>query len=298
MARNLGNVAAAPFPVRPCGFHELIRDEAWGARDCVCGLGIRARRSQGVHPRARIAVILSGTFQARSSQGEMLVGPGTFLLGNAAAEYEYRHVDDGGDRSLVFDYGEALLEEVGRSLGVHVRGGRSFGRVAVPASPGSVRAVALAHEALRDGGREALREAALLGAQVVLSEQNGGVHAVAEPSATQVRQVARLIRYIEAHSAGDCSLDALAALAGLSRFHFLRIFQRQTGQTPRQYVIATRLRVAATTLRTTRLPVTQVSLDVGFGDLSHFTTSFTQAFGASPRAYRLRHAPRTSSRRG
>ncbi|WP_338273483.1 helix-turn-helix transcriptional regulator [Corallococcus caeni] len=224
----------------------------------------------------------------------MLVGPGAFLLGNAAAEYEYRHVDDGGDRSLVFDYGEALLEEVGRSLGVHIRGARSFGQVAVPASPGSVRAVALAHEALRDGGREALREAALLGAEVVLSAQNGGVHAVAEPSATQGRQVARMLRYIEVHSAGDCSLDALAALAGLSRFHFLRIFQKQTGQTPRQYVIATRLRVAATTLRTTRLPVTQVSLEAGFGDLSHFTTSFTQAFGTSPRAYRLRHMPRAA----
>ncbi|MBN9686397.1 AraC family transcriptional regulator [Corallococcus sp. NCSPR001] len=98
-----------------------------------------------------------------------------------------------------------------------------------------------------------------------------------------------MIRYIEDPSAGDCSLDALAALAGLSRFHFLRIFQKQTGQTPRQFVIAT-------TPRTTRLPITQVSLEAGFGDLSHFTTRFMQAFGASPRAYRLRHARRPFAR--
>jgi AraC family transcriptional regulator len=51
-------------------------------------------------------------------------------------------------------------------------------------------------------------------------------------------------------------------------------------------VIATRLRTAAGLLRGTRAPILDVALDVGFGDLSHFTTSFTRAFGVSPARYR------------
>jgi len=59
-----------------------------------------------------------------------------------------------------------------------------------------------------------------------------------------------------------------------------------TGRTPRQHVIATRLRAAARRLAATRTPVTRVALEAGFGDLSHFIASFARAFGASPRAYR------------
>jgi AraC family transcriptional regulator len=58
-----------------------------------------------------------------------------------------------------------------------------------------------------------------------------------------------------------------------------------TGQTPRQFVIATRMRGAAIALRTTRRRITDIALDAGFGDLSHFTSSFARAFGVSPRTY-------------
>ena len=90
----------------------------------------------------------------------------------------------------------------------------------------------------------------------------------------------------------DCSLEVRAAIAGLSVFHFARVVGMVTGQTPRHYVIASRLRAAATALCATRVPVTAVALDAGFGDLSHVTSSSRRAFGMSPRAYRTRHARR------
>ncbi|WP_224243995.1 helix-turn-helix domain-containing protein [Hyalangium gracile] len=247
---------------------------------------------EGENPRACISVVLAGTFHARSSQGAVLVGPGALLLGNASGAYEFRHVDDGGDRSIVFDYEEALLEEVAGSLGARFQRGRAFGRAGVPASPDSVEAVMLAHEALRSGEAEALREAALAVAGVALAAGRDGVGVAVEPSARQLRQVARTVRYVEAHSAEDCSLDVLADHAGLSSFHFLRVFRAMTGQTPRQFVIATRLRAAATALRMTHERITEIAMDVGFGDLSHFTTSFTRAFGTSPRAYRQQERAR------
>ncbi|MCY1018058.1 helix-turn-helix domain-containing protein [Pyxidicoccus sp. MSG2] len=269
--------------------HLLAEDETFSAWDCVCHKGARSTVSEGEHPRVHISVTLAGVFHARSSRGEVLSSPGSLLLGNATDGYAYRHVDDGGDRSVVFDYAESFLDEVGGSLGVRLRDTRAFGRASIPASAASADAVVLAHRALCTGEPEVVREAALTVAAVALTEDRGGAYSVTAPTSAQERRVAKTLRYVEAHSADDCSLDTLAAHAGLSRFHFLRVFQAMTGQTPRQFVIATRLRMAATSLRATRTPITEVALEAGFGDLSHFTTSFARAFGVSPRAYRKRH---------
>ncbi|WP_241758847.1 helix-turn-helix domain-containing protein [Pyxidicoccus parkwayensis] len=275
--------------MKPCGVHLLAEDAAFCAWDCVCHKGPRSPVFEGESSLVHISVVLAGVFHARSAQGATLAGPGTLLLGNAEEEYAYRHVDDGGDRSVVFEYAEAFLDEVAGSLDSRLRARRAFGRAFIPARVESTDAVALSYQALRAGEPEALREAALTVASVALTEDRGGVHSVRAPTSAQAHRVARMLRFVEAHSAEDCSLDTLAAHAGLSSFHFLRVFRAMTGQTPRQYVIATRLRVAATALRTTRTPVTEVSMDVGFGDLSHFTTSFTRVFGVSPRTYRKRH---------
>ncbi len=269
--------------------HALLEAEAFGVWDCVCHQGVRSPVSEGEHSRVHISVILGGAFHARSGRGSVLAGPGALLLGNAADGYAYRHVDDGGDRSVVFDYAEAFLDEVGASLGARLREKRAFGRAFIPASTASLDAVVLTRQALCTGAPESLREAALTVAAAAWTEDRGGVTSVVAPTAAQARRVAKTLRYVEAHSAEECSLDTLASHAGLSRFHFLRLFRAMTGQTPRQFVIATRLRVAGTLLRTTRTPITEVSLEAGFGDLAHFTTSFTRTFGVSPRAYRKRH---------
>ncbi|WP_224362041.1 AraC family transcriptional regulator [Hyalangium versicolor] len=291
MARNFGNLAAgAPaLPIRSSGRHLLGHDGTFCARDVVCHAGAHSPRFEGEYSHSCISVLLAGTFHTRTGLGEVLAGPGTLLLANASTAYENRHVDDGGDRSIVFDYEEAQLDEVGHSLGVRLHGARPFGRVCIPASTASADAVVLAHEALRSGDVEALREAALAVASVALIAQGGGTNAVLEPSSRQLHQVAQTVRYVEAHSDEDCSLDTLAAHAGLSSFHFLRVFRAMTGQTPRQFVIATRMRGAAIALRSTRRRITDIALDAGFGDLSHFTVSFARVFGLSPRNYRKRY---------
>ncbi|HEU4727150.1 MAG TPA: AraC family transcriptional regulator [Kofleriaceae bacterium] len=286
----MGKLAVAPahasspaFPDRPRGHHPVDREDTFGARDCVCHRGARSPRSEGAYPCARIAVMLGGAFQARSQQGSVIVGPGALLLGNAHAGYEYRHLDDGGDRSFEFDCGEPLLEELGRP---------AFRHAAVPAAASTAHAVALARRALWSGDPEAVREAALAAAAIVVSAERGTPRATIHAAGSQARRIAQALRYIEGHHAGDCSLEVLAAHAGVTSFHFLRTFRAVTGQTPRQVVIATRLRAAATALVTTRRPVLDIALDVGFGDLSHFTASFSRAFGASPGAFRRRERTR------
>jgi AraC-like DNA-binding protein len=293
MPRDVGILAAtaprsrdsAGLPRRPSGYHLLGEQAGFAARDCVCHEGVRSPRFEGEYQRLRVAVVLAGSFLARTDRGRVLLGPGAILLGNAGSAYEYRHVDDGGDRSIMFDYDEALLEEVGRSLGAGLRARAAFERACIPPSAGSAAAAALAREALRGVDPDALREAGLAVLAAALTGRQAGASA-ARPSPHQQRRVAQVMRRIEQHPADDCSLDSLARMAGLSSFHFLRVFRALTGQTPRQFVIAARLRAAAALLCTTRDPVIAIALNAGFGDLSHFHASFTRWFGTSPRAYR------------
>src|SRR5262249_19578327 len=74
--------------------------------------------------------------------------------------------------------------------------------------------------------------------------------------------------------------------AGLSQFHFLRLFANALGVTPHQYLVRSRLRHAARLLADSDRAITDVALDVGFGDLSNFVRTFHRAAGASPRRFR------------
>ena len=74
--------------------------------------------------------------------------------------------------------------------------------------------------------------------------------------------------------------------AGLSPFHFLRLFSQVLGVTPHQYLVRSRLRRAARLLADDDRAVTDVAFDVGFGDLSNFVRTFHRAAGVSPRGFR------------
>src|SRR5262249_62039336 len=81
-------------------------------------------------------------------------------------------------------------------------------------------------------------------------------------------------------------LEDTAAAAGLSPFHFLRLFARILGVTPHQYLVRSRLRRAASLLADGARSITDVAFDVGFGDLSNFVRTFHRAAGVSPRRFR------------
>lgn len=100
------------------------------------------------------------------------------------------------------------------------------------------------------------------------------------------RRVLQVARDLEHRYADNVTLEQMAQGANLSRFHFIRVFQALTGETPRQRLIAIRLRAVADRLLGTREPVTQLALEAGFNDISHFNAVFRQAFGMSPRAWR------------
>jgi AraC family transcriptional regulator len=88
------------------------------------------------------------------------------------------------------------------------------------------------------------------------------------------------------HAAEEFSLERLAAQAGLSRFHFQRLFKAATGVSPSRYHIDLRINEARRLLRETRMSVVDVALEVGYANPSHFARLFRRETGLSPSDYR------------
>ena len=88
------------------------------------------------------------------------------------------------------------------------------------------------------------------------------------------------------HLAEEFSLEQLAAQAGLSRFHFQRLFKSATGVSPSRYHINLRMNEARRLLRETKMSVVDVALEVGYANPSHFARLFRRETGLSPSDYR------------
>jgi AraC family transcriptional regulator of adaptative response/methylated-DNA-[protein]-cysteine methyltransferase len=107
-----------------------------------------------------------------------------------------------------------------------------------------------------------------------------------QPSVEEVHaaKVADVCRAIEAAD-GTPSLAALARRAGLSRYHFHRVFKAVTGITPRAYVAAHRTRRVRATLTRSKT-VTEAVYDAGFNSSGRFYASADQLLGMTPTDYR------------
>lgn len=99
-------------------------------------------------------------------------------------------------------------------------------------------------------------------------------------------RIAAAMRFAEARLDAPMTTVALAAAVGLSQFHFLRLFQAQTGETVSDYGRRIRLDAAARTLRTSPEAIVSIALSVGYGSQAAFTRAFTARFGRSPASYR------------
>jgi AraC-like DNA-binding protein len=94
-------------------------------------------------------------------------------------------------------------------------------------------------------------------------------------------RVDRARELIEAHYAEPLSLSAIARVAGMSVFHFARVFAELEGRPPHRFLTEVRLARAHARLRD-GAGVTDTCYAVGFGSLSHFVTSFRRRYGTTP----------------
>lgn len=98
----------------------------------------------------------------------------------------------------------------------------------------------------------------------------------------QERAAVRQVReYLEANLALAPCLDDLAGVANLSRFHLLRVFRRDTGLAPHQYLTQLRIERAKRLLAAGE-PISAVAVAVGFSDQSHLNRRFKRLVGVTP----------------
>ncbi len=98
--------------------------------------------------------------------------------------------------------------------------------------------------------------------------------------------LARLLGQIDADLEKRVSVTALADMAGLSRSHFTRAFQRMTGDPPQRFILKRRVALARRLLLETNDSVARISARAGFASQAHLASVFQREMGMSPTAYR------------
>lgn len=126
------------------------------------------------------------------------------------------------------------------------------------------------------------REALFLNAAAKILERAGSwKNSVADIPAPLAVQRAR--DYLLDHLFADISLDLLASVSGLSKFHLLRQFRAEFGLPPHSYQLQHRIIRAKTLLRS--LAPVEVAMTCGFADQSHFHRVFRSLVGTTPGCY-------------
>lgn len=101
------------------------------------------------------------------------------------------------------------------------------------------------------------------------------------------RRLLRVLVYVQEHLDEKLGLEQLASLACFSPYHFHRIFKGMVGETLKEHIRRLRLERAASRLKRTTRPVTDIALDAGYESHEAFTRSFHSLFGLSPSGFRL-----------
>ena len=105
------------------------------------------------------------------------------------------------------------------------------------------------------------------------------------------KRLLRVLDYVYDNLDGDLSLDTLADVAALSRFHFHRVFTANTGEPVAYFIRRVRLHRAGMELLSSDAPVAEVAAKLGYDNVRSFSRSFRDAFGRTPSEFRAHAQP-------
>jgi AraC family transcriptional regulator len=94
------------------------------------------------------------------------------------------------------------------------------------------------------------------------------------------------MEYMHAHLTESVRIEDVAAAAGLSPFHFARLFRSTTGITPHRYLMLARVERAKAMLLQCDRTMTEIATEAGFSDQSHMSKVFRRLMGCSPTRFR------------
>lgn len=101
--------------------------------------------------------------------------------------------------------------------------------------------------------------------------------------------LAATVRYIKENLTSKIDLNKLSDKACMSRASFFKKFREAMGETPAQYIIKERIKLAKSQLKSPAVNITEVCFSCGFENLSHFIKAFKNEVGMTPKAYQVTH---------
>ena len=246
--------------------------------DYRCDRGPGDRPFTESHRCYSIAYVRKGSFGciARGEAHDLVAG--SLMVGYPGDEYMCTHEHHScGDECLSFQFSEEFVDGLG--------GAEAWRAGAVPPLA-ELMVLGELGQAVVDGRTDLGLDEVGVGFASrfveVLSEKKMKTR---KQSAADRRRAVEAALWIDENSHEEIRLQRVADEAGLSPFHFLRMFSTAIGVTPHQYLVRSRLRRAARLLAERGRPVTDVALEVGFADLSNFVRTFRRAAGISPRRF-------------
>ena len=231
------------------------------------------------HACYSVSYVRKGSFGC-STRGETFeLVAGSVLVGRPGDEYMCTHDHHiCGDECLSFQFSSAFIDTLG--------GGHEWLAGAVAPLPQLMVLGELAQRAAEGSNYLGVDEVGLLFAARFLEAVSGRARQPARGGERDRRRAVESALWLDENSHRAVDLDDAAAQAGLSAFHFLRLFSNALGVTPHKYLVRSRLRNAARLLAEEDRAVTDVAYEAGFGDLSNFVRTFHRAAGVSPGHFR------------
>jgi AraC family transcriptional regulator len=231
------------------------------------------------HDGFSLSYVRKGSFGYHARGQTFQLVTGSILVGHPGDEYICTHEHRCGDECLSFDLAPSLIETIGAKDGAWSSG-------SIPPLPELIVLGELAQAAAEGSSDLGPDEVGMLLAARFVEIVSGRNRRPPEAGARDRGRVVEAAAWIDANAHEPVDLDSTAREAGLSSFHFLRLFARVLGVTPHQYLVRSRLRHAARLLADSATSITDVAFDVGFGDLSNFVRTFHRAAGVSPGGFR------------
>ena len=257
----------------------LLQRPSITVSDFRCDAGPDDRPFAEQHRCHSISYVRKGSFgcQTRGRSHELVAG--SVLVGYPGDEFICSHDHVCGDECLSFFLSPELAETIGDRADIWQIG-------AAPPLPELMVLGELAQAVARGDSDAGLDEIGQLFASRFVAVVSGRDEKPKLTSARDRRRAVETALWIDANSHQEIDLEQAAAQAGLSPFHFLRLFSSVLDVTPHQYLVRSRLRHAARLLADDGLSITDIAYDVGFGDLSNFVRTFHRAAGISPLRFR------------
>lgn len=276
--------------------HVLFESPGISVVDFRCRARVEPEGPEEPNPTHSIVLVRRGVFQRTRRRDTFVADPNQVLFFNAAEPYRYAHPVPGGDDCTI------LAVETGRALElVALHAPRDAEDPKAPfrrdRALASARVAWLHYELLlllrtrtpalsvedvlweiaEESVRAAYREGRSPARRETLSMS-------ARRRRREIVEVARLA--LNERLETPPSLGQLAALCGCSSFHLSRTFRETAGLSLRRYGRRLRARLAAERLADGARDLTNLGLDLGFADHSHFTNSFRREWGLPPSRFR------------